>query len=152
MYYFAYGNNMNPDIMKKRGVEFVERKKGIIRGYRIIFNKKAKDNNYSYANIEHTGNKEDCIEGILYQMDNNEMREIDKHEGFPTQYNKYRIEVETDEGNIQAIVYIAQPEWIDNNLKPPKFYIENMLRAKDLISKHYVEFIENVDTFEEKNQ
>lgn len=151
MYYFAYGNNMNPDIFKEQDVEFFTRKKGIIRGYRIIFNKKAKDENYSFANIEQTGNGEDVIEGILYELDDGEMKEIDKKEGFPTQYNKYRIDVETDGGVVQAIVYIAQPEWIDNNLKPPKFYIENMLKAKDLISPDYLNFIENIETFEEDN-
>ncbi len=149
MYYFAYGNNMNPDIIKKQGVEFLDRKKGVIRGYRIIFNKKAKDNEYSYANIEQTGNNEDIVEGILYEFDSCEMREIDRHEGFPTQYNKYKIKVETQEGNINAYVYIAQPEWIDNNLKPPKFYIENMLKGKDLISPKYINFIESVETHKE---
>jgi hypothetical protein len=47
------------------------------------------------------------------------------------------------------LLYRAQPEWIDNNLRPPKFYIKNMLRAKDLISPNYIEFIENVKTYEE---
>ncbi|MGM0641556.1 MAG: gamma-glutamylcyclotransferase family protein [Thermotogota bacterium] len=149
MYYFAYGNNMNPDMIKEQGVEYFDRRKGIIRGYRIIFNKKAKDEEYSFANIEQTGNDEDIIEGILYELDNCEMKEIDRKEGFPTQYNKYRINVETDDGTVQAFVYIAQPEWINNNLKPPKFYINNMLKGKDLISPNYLNFIENVETYEE---
>jgi gamma-glutamylcyclotransferase (GGCT)/AIG2-like uncharacterized protein YtfP len=149
MYYFAYGNNMNPDIIKEQGVEYFTRKRGIVKGYRLIFNKKAQGEDYSYANIEQTGNSEDVIEGILYELDDCEMKEIDKKEGFPSQYNKYRIDVETEEGTIQAFVYIAQPEWIDNNLKPPKFYIENMLRAKDLVSQDYLNFIENIETFEE---
>lgn len=149
MYYFAYGNNMNFEILKEQGVEFLSRKKGILRGYRIIFNKKVKNEKYSYANIEQTENNKDIIEGILYELNDNEMKIIDNKEGFPTEYNKYRIDVETEDGIIQAFVYIAHPEWVDNNLKPSKVYIENMLKAKDIISTKYIKLIENIETFEE---
>jgi hypothetical protein len=39
--YFAYGSNCNPDIMEKKGVSFTKRQRAVLRGYRLLFNKKS---------------------------------------------------------------------------------------------------------------
>lgn len=81
MYYFAYGSNMNEERMTKRGVDFTTRQFGVLKGYRLVFNKKASAGDWTYANIEIDEN--DIVEGILYQISEAGIDSLDKFEGYP---------------------------------------------------------------------
>ena len=50
--YFAYGSNMNPELMRERNINFSLRKRVILRYFRLEFNKIASRNpKEGYANI-----------------------------------------------------------------------------------------------------
>lgn len=51
MKYFAYGSNMNKDRMKERKINFTSRQFAKLLCYKLVFNKKAKDGEFAYANI-----------------------------------------------------------------------------------------------------
>lgn len=40
--------------------------------------------------------------------------------------------------SVKAYVYIAEKDFITENLKPEKWYIDHLLFGKDLISKDYL--------------
>ena len=50
--YFAYGSNMDGDRLRERGVRFYKRERGVLEGYRLVFNKRSsKGSREGYANI-----------------------------------------------------------------------------------------------------
>jgi gamma-glutamylcyclotransferase len=125
-FYFAYGSNMNPERLKSRGVEFLNFKPAILRDYKLTFNKISGEG-YGYANIEpHTGGK---VEGILYELKNPEeaIYNLDWYEGYPYHYDRIILPVETDNGIVKAITYIATPQMLGKNLRPTHEYLSNLL-------------------------
>lgn len=145
--YFAYGSNMDPDRMRERGVNFLSRKKGILHGWRLEFNKVASDNQKKgYANIVEDRNS--TVEGCLYEIEENDLKRLDKYEGFPDHYNRYEIEVETPEGKVRAITYIAHPNKIKEGLKPDNDYLEHLLKGKDCLSDKYFEKLKAIKTLD----
>jgi len=72
MWYFAYGFNMNPERMRSTGVDFKQRKKGILCGYCLVFNKIATGvPDAGYANIAPDENG--IVEGILYEVEEDDI-------------------------------------------------------------------------------
>ncbi|WP_433780384.1 gamma-glutamylcyclotransferase family protein [Flavobacterium anhuiense] len=146
MYYFAYGSNMDEERMKKRCVVFTTRKFGVLKGYRLVFNKKASAGDFTYANIEIDEN--DIVEGVLYQISEAGIASLDKFEGYPKNYYKENIDIQTGDETVSAIVYIANKDKIANNLFPKKEYLSHILAGKDLLSQDYFERLLNVKTLD----
>ncbi|MDZ7686172.1 MAG: gamma-glutamylcyclotransferase family protein [Gammaproteobacteria bacterium] len=64
-YYFAYGSNMNPERVEWREMPFVELHGGVLRDYRLVFNKRsAKYPGTASANV--VASPDDRVEGALY--------------------------------------------------------------------------------------
>jgi len=148
-YYFAYGSNMNPERMKERGADFKSIKRAVLKGYKLVFNKRSRRYGESAcANIEPDENS--VVEGVLYELKEPEvaLKQLDFYEGYPTNYDRIKVVVETDEGEkIEAFTYVAQPEYIDNTLKPSKKYLAHFLKACELglLSPHYCEKIKKLE-------
>jgi len=135
--YFAYGSNMNPERMKTRQIFFTQRKRAILRGYRLDFNKIAFGNpEEGYANIVEDENA--IVEGALYEISDLGISKLDMYECFPNHYDRIEVVVETDSGNVdKAVTYIAKPDMIRQGLKPSRDYLRHLLAAKDIVSKNY---------------
>jgi gamma-glutamylcyclotransferase (GGCT)/AIG2-like uncharacterized protein YtfP len=158
-YYFAFGSNMNPQRMKKRGVKFKSCQRAVLKDHKLVFNKQAYrgNPNEGYANIEPC---EGCIvEGVLYELRYPEegIAKLDYYEGFygendpDNHYNRVIVEVETDDGRkVKAYTYIANPRRVNNNLKPTEDYKKNLLEACELgiLSEEYCEFLRSVETLD----
>src|SRR5659263_18858 len=113
MKYFAYGSNMDKDRMTERKINFTSRQFAKLAGYRLVFNKKAKDGDYTYANLIASDN--DFVEGILYEFPDNEISILDKVEGFPSHYDKVQVAItDKNDNSIIATTYIAQADKIVN--------------------------------------
>lgn len=139
MKYFAYGSNMNPERMKEREIKFSKRVYAILEGWRLEFNKIASRNpNEGYANIME--DKKCIVEGILYEIADADIKQLDKYEGYPNHYDRVTVKVKQDNGQkIEAITYIAQCNKIRGGLKPSKEYFEHLLKGCDLLSEEYCE-------------
>lgn len=147
MRYFAYGSNMDKDRMAKRGINYTSRCFGRLTGYKLVFNKKAYDGDFSYANI--IPSKSDFVEGVLYEFPDNEITNLDRVESYPRHYDKIQISVIDRENNsIEATTYIAQPDKIANGLLPKREYLNFLLAGRDLLSDPYVEILKQVQTYE----
>jgi len=132
VFYYAYGSNMSEQRMLDRKITFFSRKFGILKNYKLVFNKISKsNNNTSFANIvESIG---DFVEGIIYEIDDNDIKKLDKFEGHPVHYTRKNVLID----NKSCIVYIAQDQWIKEGIYPTKEYINYLLEAKDLLSEEY---------------
>jgi len=145
-YYFAFGSNMNKERMKKRNVRFTNAKRAILKDYRLVFNKKLSRNETSAANIEPAPGE--VVEGILYELENPEegITNLDYYEGYPAHYDRKILKVITPEDGkeYEAVVYVANPEWIEEGLKPSEDYFLHLLApckegAEPRLSPEYCE-------------
>ena len=133
MNYFAYGSNMNDNRMTERGVNFLSKEKGTLKGYRFIINKKSQKNpNIGFANIIRDDNSE--VEGIIYEVSQEDILKLDKFEGFPRHYRR-EIFIINDK---ECIIYIANDEWTSiNELIATEEYKNHILEGKNFLSEKY---------------
>ena len=134
-WYFAYGSNMNAQRMVSRKAFFTRRIKATLRMHRLVFNKIASQQpGYGFANIE--ADNYENVYGILYEMQESDVAELDKHEGVRSQhYERKTMTVETENGSVEAVVYVAHPSKIQNGLIPTEAYAENLYKGLDLLGE-----------------
>ena len=148
MKYFAYGSNMDPQRMRERGVSFSQRKRAILKGYVLSFNKVGLDNpREGKGNI--TKNENEVVEGALYGIHDSDLTKLDVAEGFPDHYDHVAVVVELEDGTIvQALAYVAQSSKIRDGLKPKREYLSHYFAADDLLSTPYVQKLRSIETLD----
>jgi len=140
---------MNAKRMEVRVIAFSKRCVAHLSGYRLEFNKVAKDNpREGKANIVVDGSG--SVEGVLYDMDVASLPKLDGCEGYPKHYLKIPIKVllPSDGQEVCAITYISNPDKIRDGLKPTKEYLSHLLAGKDFLSKGYFEWLERMETLD----
>lgn len=144
MYYFAYGSNMDEQQMRSKKVSFSSREKAILYGYKMSFSKRT-TNGSGRATIL-PALQEDFVEGILYEINVKDITRLDKPERYPVHYSRIEVSVSADSGqSVKAITYMANPEQIQEDLKPMQGYLETLLTAKDFLSADYYNRIANTE-------
>ena len=148
MKYFAYGSNMNQDRMKEREVEFTKRERATLKGWKLAFNKiSSRNHNEGYANI--VEDDKEYVEGILYEISEESIRELDKYEGYPNHYIKISVNVILENNEIvNAVTYVANPNQVKHGLKPSKEYLNHLIKGCDLLSQEYYEKLRKWDTLD----
>lgn len=149
MKYFVYGSNMNQERMKQRGINFSLRKRAIIRGYRLEFNKLASRNpQEGYANI--APDEDETVEGILYEIPDSDLSKLDRYEGYPDHYNRIKVKIKLDDGQeMEVITYVAQPDKVRKKLKPSREYLNHLLKgAKGILTEVYYQKLESWKTLD----
>lgn len=111
--YFAYGSNMNPGRMLARGVATLravrERRLGVLRGWRLVFDKPFETlAGAAAANIRRTRSEDDVVEGILYDLAPDGLEALDCYEAVDLgHYRREEVTVATASGEAEAITYVA---------------------------------------------
>lgn len=133
MNYFAYGSNMNENRMTSRGVNFIKKEKGVLKGYKFTINKKSfKNPNIGFANVIKDEKSE--VEGIIFELNHDEIYKLDAFEGFPKHYRREIHKI----NNKDCIVYIANDPWIVNEtLSTTEEYKNHILKGKEYLSENY---------------
>lgn len=99
MYYVAYGSNMNLKQMQRRCPKSRVVCNGVLIGWKLVFN--------IHADIIYTGNKEDKVPVVLWDISENDWKSLDIYEGFPKYYIKKNVKVTIENGYIiDAVVYV----------------------------------------------
>ena len=137
---------MDPDRMKEREINFSKRERAILEGWRLEFNKVASRNpKEGYANI--VKDEEHIIEGIIYTIQDSDIKKLDKYEGYPNHYERLTVRVRLDDGEeVEAIAYVAKSDKVKKGLKPSKEYLNHILKGCDLLSKEYCERLRRWET------
>jgi len=128
-YYFAYGSNMNPERMLRRGARFKGYRRGVLKNYELRFNKLRLNGSAAANAVFKPGAR---LEGVLYELENpaEAIEALDRAEGYPSHYDRKILPVETPEGKlVDAVVYLAQPWVVKEGLVPEREYFEHLLRA-----------------------
>lgn len=137
MNYFSYGLSMDHEKMRERDMEFSQRTRATLLGYRLEFNKVSSENpDEGYANIVQFENG--IVEGVLYEMKDSDLSKLDEHEGCPDQYERIGVEVVLDNRQkAKAFTYMARPDKVRFGLKPTMEHIGHLLAAGNLLSESY---------------
>jgi len=148
MWYFAYGSNMNLERLISRIGYAPERARGILKGYRLLFNKVVTDRpGEGYANIMFYGTS--VVEGIVYRIEAGGLAKLDKCEGVPAHYYREQLSIEIDsDGLVDAEVYIARDEMIRDGLLPSAKYLGCLLAGKEFLSEEYYSKLLNMKTID----
>jgi len=150
MKYFAYGSNCNSAVMKRKGVRFTSRRRAVLRGFRLLFNKKAMRGNLpediGFANINEDADA--TVEGILYEIVDDDLERLDRSERYPDHYDRIDVTVESDAGRHRCCTYRAQPDKIREGLKPSRNYLNHILAAGDFLSRQYHEALDKSQAYE----
>ena len=118
--YFAYGNNLNPEMLRRKGLNIERRTPARLHGYQLVFNKASQraalPEVIGFANLE--PRTDATVEGTLYSIPDDQQPVLDKGERYPAHYDRVTITVETSEGERSAITYVARAEHTREGLIP----------------------------------
>ena len=98
--YFAYGSNMDVRQMNERCPGAIRMKPAVLHDYKLT--------ERLYADIDESAGRN--VSGILWGISENDLKNLDIYEGFPTFYTRKTVNVWTDTSTgsrmQQALVYI----------------------------------------------
>ncbi len=148
VYYFAFGSNMNKERMIERKAEFTEMQKGILKDWKLVFNKiNSRKEGAGFANIMPKVGS--IVEGIIYKVDEETLQKLDRFEGVPNHYNRKTMEIESkDNEMINCITYLANPSKTDDSRKPEKWYLNHLLKGEEYLSKEYFSDLKKIETLD----
>lgn len=136
MIYFAYGSNMDEQQMILKQVAFSKKERAVLSGYRLTFNKKTANGSGRATILK--GTDTDIVEGILYEIHDEDISKLDKPERYPEHYSRIEVPVRLSNGQqMLATTYIANDEWVAEGLMPMESYLQTILNVKDLVSEEY---------------
>ena len=134
--------------MKDRRVRFSKRCHALLPGYQLDFNKIVSSNpREGKANI--VVDKNECVEGVLYDINNADLARLDYFEGYPEEYDRTTVRVLLDnQSEVEAVSYIALSNRTNKGLKPSKKYLSHLLAAEDILSKEYYKRLARYQTLD----
>ncbi len=109
------------------------------------FNKTASRNpEEGYANIVPDENQ--MVEGVLYEIPDNDILKLDSYEGYPDNYYREKVTVSLTTDTEEAVTYIASKDKVQEGLKPNKEYLKHLLAAADMLSERYYQQLQLWET------
>jgi gamma-glutamylcyclotransferase (GGCT)/AIG2-like uncharacterized protein YtfP len=142
-WYYAYGSNMNPDRMRARGIDFDDAIAGSLRGYQLVFNKRASGKDgVAYANIAYA---RDCaVEGVLYRLkEPADIAIMDPFEGNPVRYSRDVYVVDSNNGPVNAWIYVANKAMLAKGLLPERNYLNHLIAGQIWHTPAYHQWLKN---------
>ncbi|RJP24367.1 MAG: gamma-glutamylcyclotransferase [Candidatus Abyssobacteria bacterium SURF_5] len=153
MLYFAYGSNMCLERLWKRcpSCEFESTAKLI--GHSLRFNKRSTDKS-GKCTAFFTGNPGDFVFGAVYEILPSEKPQLDKAEGVGSGYIEHPITVRSGDKTFKTFTYLADPEYVEDNLSPYDWYKEFVLQGAKSISlpEEYIAAIASVNARQDPNK
>jgi len=155
MYYFAYGSNMDEkdlkDWCKKENMPFPKWTllgTACLDGYKLFFNYYSKKRNGGAANIMKYSDSK--VYGLLFEMDECDIKTIRKKEGVPNCYEEITITVKHKDRNIVKVktYKVLKEKEKSGHQKPTKYYMNLILRNARIngFPSEYVRYLEGIKT------
>ena len=105
MLYFAYASNLNRRQMLERCPDSKPLCIATLHNYKLIFAGWSRKWRGSTASIKPFRGKK--VSGAIYEISDQDLKSLDKHEGYPDVYNRQSVIVKTEDGDaVKAITYI----------------------------------------------
>ncbi len=122
---FSYGSNMSLARLQDRvpSARFVA--VATLPAHRLRFHKVSQKDGSGKCDAEETGNPEDRVIGVVYEISGSEKPALDREEGLGSGYGEKEVEVSTDQERLTALMYFATT--VDSQLKPYQWYKKHVL-------------------------
>lgn len=141
--WFAYDEMMNPEIIKQAGLEYETAFSVSLSAYRLVFNKIPMDNggkeNLGLPNIVPTMDNLGMMEGVLYEMLEENLPKLDALYHHPDEYQRKKMRfTKHDFTFVNGIVYIAQKNRTKSGLMPSKDMLKVYKGCRKILTKLYL--------------
>lgn len=141
--WFAYDEMMNPEIIKETGLEYIAAFSVSLSTYRLVFNKIPIDNGgkekLGLANIAPSQDNLGMMEGILYEMPEENLGKLDALYHHPDEYQRKKLRfTKHDFTFVDGIVYIARKERTQAGLLPSKEMLQKYKGCRKILSRLYL--------------
>jgi len=141
--WFAYDEMMNPEVIKKSGLEYEAAFSVSLSAHKLVFNKIPVDNggkeNLGHANIAPTQDNLGMMEGVLYEMLEENVPKLDALYGHPDEYQRKKMRfTKHDFTFVDGIVYIAQKDRTKSGLLPSKDMLNTYKGCRKILTKLYL--------------
>jgi gamma-glutamylcyclotransferase (GGCT)/AIG2-like uncharacterized protein YtfP len=123
--YFAYGANMHPVLMAERVPGAVSMGPGRLDGYSLAFNVYSTVWEGGAANLE--PDEDDRVWGVLWDVPEQEKRNLDAYQGHPTFFRREEVQVEGLKGPVVAWTYRVAHQ--SGFIRPTDAYLNRITSA-----------------------
>jgi cation transport regulator ChaC len=140
--YFAYGSNMLEKQMRERCKSVNKIGNGVLRNYKIVFNRKGSYHDGAVASIERSDGGQ--LWGVIWKIRVSELLELDKIED-PEAYKREKVVVSTQDGTTYSChAYVAIPQTAE--LRPDDQYLKTVIEgAKEAgLPDDYIRLLESL--------
>ena len=109
MYYFAYGSNLNQRQMLERCPDSKPVFTASLPNYKLVFVGWSRQWRGGIDSIKPF--RGERILGAIYEISERDLRRLDKYEGYPGNYNRFKVTVFNEDGEpIEAVTYIKSEQ------------------------------------------
>lgn len=120
MYYFAYGSNLNRKQMQERCPNSKPRFLATLHHYKLVFVGWSRQWRGGIASIKAA--RGERVLGGIYEISENDLRRLDKYEGYPSNYNRLKVTVFKENNEpTEAVTYIKSGQLEET--EPSKEYL-----------------------------
>lgn len=125
--YFAYGSNLDDDQMRSRCPSAREVGRAVLGNHALTFGGFSHRWGGAVASVLRAPGGR--VEGVLYQIDEGDVRALDRFEGHPFAYERVIKLVVDERGRRRRAALYRQPEEDFEPWPPPQGYFEVLWRA-----------------------
>jgi gamma-glutamylcyclotransferase len=143
--YLAYGSNLHPVRLHERVPSASVVGVVLIAGHRLQFSKVGADASGKCTMLA-SGIRNDIVYGVLYEMDAGHKNRLDRAEGKGAGYEEHEMPCELGETRYTPFTYLAQANYIDDNLRPYSWYRDMVLEGAryHMMPSSYIQMLEGV--------
>ncbi|MEW6519284.1 MAG: gamma-glutamylcyclotransferase family protein [Thermodesulfobacteriota bacterium] len=129
MKYFAYGSNMLAERLRAR-ITAENPTRYSLECHRLRFHKRSSDCS-GKCNVICTGQASDVVHGVIFDVPEDQIPELDKYEGVRCGYlrKQCRFLIEGVENDL--LIYVADADHIDDALVPYRWYLDLVLSGAE---------------------
>ena len=98
MFYFAYGSNMNHEDMKIRCADSIYLGRGILKGYKFVYDGYSNSDENAVADIIKCENS--VVYGGIFKITQKDLQMLDVYEGYPKFYKRIILPIENEDNKI----------------------------------------------------
>ena len=149
---FSYGSNMSLTRLRERVPSATFVAVATLPGHRLKSHKISIDGS-GKCDAELTGNMDDYVVGVVFQISGDEKPALDRKEGLGAGYDEKIVEVMTMEGDqLSPSMYFATN--IDSSRKPYSWYKEHVLvgARENNLPADYIARIESIEAVEDPDK
>jgi gamma-glutamylcyclotransferase (GGCT)/AIG2-like uncharacterized protein YtfP len=144
---FAYGSNMCSQRLRARVSTAIPVTIGYVQQCRFVLHKRSDDGS-AKADAAFSASSDDCVWGIVYQLQRYQKPILDKCEFLGFGYDEEAVDVVYADGAVCAWMYVARHKAIDATLLPYSWYLNLVIAGacEHRLPDPYIDHLRSFDS------